>query len=224
MRSLRKRARSRGDSVLERLPEDLDAARVRAVDASEQVQQRRLADPRRPHHRREDPLRELEATGPRRPSPARPRRCRSSRGRLARIASIVRVSLSLIATAGSPRPGARRAAARAGSTAAARAVARAKAATTATSPGCTANGTWESRYTSAGSGTSRKRSSASESPTPKSRPAAVPSTADHRAERQVDSLERARRGAQSVKTPRSRFFSTTVKRDVRDDVRAPRRG
>ena len=52
-------ARCQHDQV-GRLAEDLDPSRVRPIDSSQQVQERRLAHTRRPHHRGENTRFEIE--------------------------------------------------------------------------------------------------------------------------------------------------------------------
>src|SRR5215831_3818851 len=130
---------------LERGPEHLDAAGVGPVDAAQEMEQRGLADARGAHHRRERAL--LDAEGEVRED--------GDRSALARVGlrEVLRPDRERHRDNRIASPGARRAAARAGSTAAATAVANANAAMTATSSGCTANGTWDSMYTSEGSGT-----------------------------------------------------------------------
>jgi hypothetical protein len=53
-----------GRELVERLPEDLDSARVGAIDSSEQVEERALSDARRPHDGGEHARLELEVEIP----------------------------------------------------------------------------------------------------------------------------------------------------------------
>ena len=87
-----------------------------------------------------------------------------------------------------------------------------------TSRGCTANGTCESMYTSAGSGTRRKRSSASDRQNAERQPSESPDRADCGSEREVDPLERRGSRAHRQEDAEVPLLLHDREGDVRHDV------